>query len=133
MADGFVAKSEFEALNTRFEALTTAVDLDKRNLDIAWIVLCGEYGFNVLMLRIANKRIIIMLADCLPFDSSVPAATLIFFMQAGFAMLEAGQSGCRLGQRMLYVYMCICTRDALGRSHSKTVYVRNRMLAYICP
>jgi hypothetical protein len=40
--DGFVAKSEFEALNTRFEALTTAVDLDKRNLDISWIVLCSE-------------------------------------------------------------------------------------------
>jgi hypothetical protein len=36
MTDAFVSKADWEAL-------TMAVDVDKRNLDIAWIILCSEY------------------------------------------------------------------------------------------
>jgi hypothetical protein len=36
MTEAFVSKVDFDAL-------TVAVDVDKRNLDIAWIILCSEY------------------------------------------------------------------------------------------
>ena len=80
----------------QFEELKQAVAVDARNLDIAWIVLCSE----CLLCAFAAQRLrpmIVTVASSLGTTRVLTlayrntlAATLIFFMQAGFSMLEAG-------------------------------------------
>ena len=80
----------------QFEELKQAVAVDARNLDIAWIVLCSECLLLAFAVQRLRPRIVTVASSLgttrvltLAYRNTL-AATLIFFMQAGFAMLEAG-------------------------------------------
>ena len=80
----------------QFEELKQAVAVDARNLDIAWIVLCSECLLRAFAAQRLRPRIVTVASTLgttrvltLAYRNTL-AATLIFFMQAGFAMLEAG-------------------------------------------
>ena len=80
----------------QFEELKQAVAVDARNLDIAWIVLCSECLLRAFAAQRLRPRIVTVASSLgttrvltLAYRNTL-AATLIFFMQAGFSMLEAG-------------------------------------------